>query len=629
MQNFTIFNSRAFLSAFMALLVCYLAPQTATANFILRVQTDLGSFDIELFDVIAPLTVNNFMNYVNDGDYDDTFFHRTQSDLFIQGGGFVFNGVSGSFFAGGTTSIPRDPPVANEFNLSNVRGTVAMAKNADDPDSADSEWFVNLADNSAILDVENGGSTVFARVLGNGLDVLDEIASLLRCGDFLPGFVCGGFVETPTVDPQAVFDSNDVLVNISHIGFDNDGDGAIDSLEDSAPNGGDGNNDAILDSSQVNVASFPGAAGENITVVAPSTVSLESLDVLGVTYALNSTPISECVLNGLAFKHGYAGFKVSGVAAGGSVDIDIQLPAGDTADTYFYNGPAAGSMVPQWFEFTFNQATGVGATIDGNIVSLHLVDGGRGDADQASNGIIVVAPGGPAIRTAMLDLEDNDCDGVLDTVESGAPNKGDGNLDGIQDSLQGHVASLVDIVSDTYVTVEVPSTVLLHTLFFTDGTDFLIQASQPDTLSGLNFAHGFLSFSVEDLNPGSAVKIRLFLPGNESPVKFFKYGPTPDNPEDHLYEFNYNGETGAEINGNVVTLHFIDGQRGDSDLMANGKITDPGTPASLAKNTGTDGGGSGGGCSLNRSDSHPGQAGAWWILLGMSALYAGWRRYRR
>ena len=58
----------------------------------------------------------------------------------------------------------------------------------------------------------------------------------------------------------------------------------------------------------------------------------------------------------------------------------------------------------------------------------------------------------------------------------------------------------------------------------------------------------------------------MCLYANTRPVKFFKFGPAPDNPVDHLYEFSFNGETGAEFSGNEVILHFVDGKRGDSDL---------------------------------------------------------------
>ena len=83
-----------------------------------------------------------------------------------------------------------------------------------------------------------------------------------------------------------------------------------------------------------------------------------------------------------------------------------------------------------------------------------------------------------------------------------------------------------------------------------------------------------------------------------------EYGPTPDNPVNHWYEFGFDGQTGAEINGNLVTLHFVDGQRGDSDLAVNGVIVDPGAPAQNANISGSSGGG--GGCSVIEQAGNPG-----------------------
>ena len=94
-----------------------------------------------------------------------------------------------------------------------------------------------------------------------------------------------------------------------------------------------------------------------------------------------------------------------------------------------------------------------------------------------------------------------------------------------------------------------------------------------------------------------------------------------------MYEFSFDGETGAEFNGNEVVLHFVDGKRGDSDLAANGVIVDPGTPALRSANSGS-GSGGGGGCSLRSESARIGQAGAWWLLLGMICLYGGWVSYR-
>jgi peptidyl-prolyl cis-trans isomerase A (cyclophilin A) len=186
---------------------------------------------------------------VNRDDYDGTFIHRSVPGFVVQGGGYIFNPDNGNFFGSGTSHIPVDPPVVNEpdpVNRPNVRGTLAMAKTSD-PDSATSEWFFNLADNASLDDPNNsGGFTVFGQVTGSGMAVWDAVAGLSRCIDVAPlSVLCGSFTEVPAANwDQAV--NNDTLINIMHIGVDNDG--AIDSLEDAAPNSGDGNHDGIQDS---------------------------------------------------------------------------------------------------------------------------------------------------------------------------------------------------------------------------------------------------------------------------------------------------------------------------------------------------------------------------------------------
>jgi len=120
----------------------------------------------------APATVENFLKYVRDGDYVDMFFPRSVPGFVVQGGGFMFDETQGQ-----PVAVQEDPPIANEFNVSNTRGTVAMARLSGQPDSATSQWFVNLEDNTA-LDSVDGGFTVFARVLGDGMDVVDAIGAL-------------------------------------------------------------------------------------------------------------------------------------------------------------------------------------------------------------------------------------------------------------------------------------------------------------------------------------------------------------------------------------------------------------------------------------------------------------------
>jgi len=144
-----------------------------TSNPVARFHTDLGDIDVVLLRDSAPKTVANFLNYVNPGKYDNTFIHRSVPNFVIQGGGYRF--VNNQ-----TELVPADAPVMNEFKVSNTRGTLAMAKLGGDPNSATSQWFFNQSDSNAPnLDNQNGGFTVFGRILGSsGLSVMDAIGVL-------------------------------------------------------------------------------------------------------------------------------------------------------------------------------------------------------------------------------------------------------------------------------------------------------------------------------------------------------------------------------------------------------------------------------------------------------------------
>lgn len=160
-----------------ALIACSLCSvlvftPTAMAGTIVRISTGIGDYSIELLDDVAPITVQNFLNYVNRNAYNGTYIHRAVDNFVVQGGGFRFQLFEGPI------DVPADPPIQNEFSVSNTRGTVAMAKFDGDPDSATSQWFVNLADNSEALDATNGGFTVFGTVLGDGMITVDAIDAL-------------------------------------------------------------------------------------------------------------------------------------------------------------------------------------------------------------------------------------------------------------------------------------------------------------------------------------------------------------------------------------------------------------------------------------------------------------------
>jgi cyclophilin family peptidyl-prolyl cis-trans isomerase len=135
--------------------------------------TTLGTIPVQLTPATTPKTVANFLNYVNKGAYANSIVHRSVPGFVWQAGGFRLNSSPG------IEATPTDAPVRNEFGASNVRGTVAMAKLGGDPDSATSQFFFNQSDsNAANLDGQNGGFTVFGKVVGqSGLAVMDAIAA--------------------------------------------------------------------------------------------------------------------------------------------------------------------------------------------------------------------------------------------------------------------------------------------------------------------------------------------------------------------------------------------------------------------------------------------------------------------
>jgi cyclophilin family peptidyl-prolyl cis-trans isomerase len=135
-----------------------------------RVVFNTGTIDFAYYPEAAPATVTNFLGYISRGDYTNSIIHRSIPNFVLQGGGYKA--------AAGAPSIPRQPAVINEPEITNARGTVAMAKLGSDPNSATSEFFISLANNATNLNNQNEGFTVFARVAGNGMAVADAIAAL-------------------------------------------------------------------------------------------------------------------------------------------------------------------------------------------------------------------------------------------------------------------------------------------------------------------------------------------------------------------------------------------------------------------------------------------------------------------
>jgi len=162
---------RFVLCAFVALLATGLPASAGEKkkNPTVVMDTSFGRVLIELFEDKAPISVKNFLQYVDDKHYDGTVFHRVIADFMVQGGGME---------AGGGREKKSRAPIANEAGngLANERGTLAMARTSD-PDSATAQFFVNVVDNP-FLDRKNSkdkvGYAVFGKVL-EGMAIVDKI----------------------------------------------------------------------------------------------------------------------------------------------------------------------------------------------------------------------------------------------------------------------------------------------------------------------------------------------------------------------------------------------------------------------------------------------------------------------
>lgn len=172
------------------------AAEVLKKNPVVTVETSMGSFEIELYPDKAPVTVANFLAYVNDKFFDGTVFHRVMKDFMIQGGGFTPD----------LRQKDTKKPIRNEADngLKNVTGTVAMAR-LQQPHTAASEFFINVVDN-ANLDHKNKteagyGYAVFGKV-SSGMEVVNKIRDVKT--HKAKGVIMGQQVEMEDVPAEVV-----------------------------------------------------------------------------------------------------------------------------------------------------------------------------------------------------------------------------------------------------------------------------------------------------------------------------------------------------------------------------------------------------------------------------------------
>ena len=255
---------------------------------------------------------------------------------------------------------------------------------------------------------------------------------------------------------------------------------------------------------------------------------------------------------------------------------DMSVTANFTAITHTLTMTASdnGTTTPAAGDHDYAEPAVV--TISAVPATGYVFSSWTGDVANATTSSTTVTMDEDQTVTPVFAL-DSDNDGTADTSEQGPDGTDtayDGNGDGTADSAQANVTS-------TYNAEETPRYVTIATAAAnTLDAEPIANPDEEGTPSGVTLDFGFYDITVSGLTAGGATTVTITLPEDaDEPDTYYKYSET-----DGWYEFLYDEttETGAEFDGNVITLHFVDGLRGDDDGTANGTIVDPGAPGIVA-----------------------------------------------
>ncbi len=500
------------------ILFFFLVVQIGQASPIVRMETSEGSFSVELYDWAAPQTAKNFLRYVNAGRYDNTFIHRSMTldpDGFsiIQGGGYTYDG---SGWTSGVTGVTSFGAVDAEISLSNLAGTIAMA-NSGSPYSSGSQWYFNVIDNSATFD---GRYSVFGEIFGADLPVIDSINSI---NAFDKG---GNFQAIPLVSYSGVA-ADPAIANLIWVNRAYD----------------DVNNDQTPDSEQGHIGSIWNRYDNFISLIGQPGTTL-TISELVDELDLSTLPVSLLPLAGQEIDSSLQAqaIQVDGVISAdggvtpGSTTITVILPEGTNPISYYIYGTTPDDATDHWYAFDYDDVSKTGAVITGNVVTLYLVDGERGDANPGITDESVIINTGAVIQFLKVVTYSNSY-GEADSVSS-----------------PGGTGMIVSDVDASPFIPELESA-YPEALVVSENqiTEFIAQNIQ---ISGI----------VPD---EEIISVTITYPTGVNPDSFYMYGPTPDNLSNHWYKFDYDRttKTGAIIDDNVVTLYLVNNERGDISFV--------------------------------------------------------------
>lgn len=581
--------------------------------------------DLSLFETVVSGTVSNFLSYVDDGSYNKLLVNRNVSGFIIQAGAYTYNPLvgDGSFsyddstlqFNGGLQLVTSKGSIANEFKLSNLRGTLAMAKVSGDIDSASNQWFLNLTDNNFL---DDQSFTVFGEVLSNGMVTIDLVSAIPTYNLSSEIDLNASFLTVPLVD----FTISSIIQDITNINLV-----MINSIErlfkitDTIDFGDTVINTTTPGSIEIrnnNITELNIGTIDTSSLAAPfSVISNPCQDItlqLGETcnVEVEFSPVSDGVFADIfnieILNYGYT-FPVvlktpipEIVATPDIVDFGVQ-PVYDPAEsptqgiiqidnigdrTLNMSAITLSTQFTDEFQFIDNCSS---ANINNDFTPGTIPPGGfcilvinfkPADLSEKS-AVITIISDDPL--NSQLDIQvtggaSTDNDGIENAIEDTAPNNGDGNIDGLPDRLQNTVVSF-QANNGIYTTL-----LSNDDLLFTNvGT---IQLSSIDTLpDGVQLDNEAFTFELSGFPVGSIVEIGLILPAGNSPTNIYSFGPTADIISPHWYALKKNDIPGviffgnAELSGinrNLTKIRIADGGDGDGDLQVNGKILFVGGP---------------------------------------------------
>lgn len=281
---------------------------SASEAAVVRFALSVGTVDVRLLETSSPASSAYFLNYVSTGRYDNTFVHQVpqvfngqgllvSAHVKVQGGGFVLND---DIYA--ATAIQRDSPVAPETGIPNNRGTLAFDH---DELGMSNQWFFNVSDNPQL---DEQDFSVFGKVLGNGMEVVDYVDNLLTVDASVAENAPGeNFGELPVLDLQKVFDQvnvfSDDVVLIQSIAVldvpdgDYNFDGKVDladytlwrdTLGSTTMAEADGNGNGIVDAADYQIWAATYGESSFSTIVSLSAVVPEPSAVVSALLALSS-----------------------------------------------------------------------------------------------------------------------------------------------------------------------------------------------------------------------------------------------------------------------------------------------------------------------------------------------------